>query len=382
MGIGNKRSIIFSLLFILAVIIVTVIIYPISLSHSDIDELDKEYTSTEDKISHIMDKMTLEEKVGQMLFVAFRSEDDYYLNDNIKNVIDGCKVGGVILFGENIKDRQQLTELTAALKEQTEIPLFIGIDEEGGIVSRIGKSGIIQDYNIPSAQEMAENSTVEENYTLIGNTLKDLGINTDFAPVADVNSNPDNPVIGDRAFSSDPEKCGEAVAKAVNSLESCGVLSCLKHFPGHGDTVTDSHKGETYIYLDKEQISQQLVPFEKGIEAGADFIMAAHIKVPALSDKDLPASLNEDILGLIDREKFKGVVITDAMDMGAVSNYFTPEEAAMQAVKAGVDMILMPEDTAQAYNSIIQAVKNGEISEERINSSVYRILTIKEKIGG
>lgn len=345
----------------------------------------------EDYIDEFMSKMTLEEKVGQMFMVAWRKDSNdngiTAVNDLISKDIENIKPGGVILFGENIDTEEQTKEYIENLQSISDIPLFMGIDEEGGRVSRLHQSGKINTPNIPTAQYMAENgrpSDAENNMSIIANEIKKLGFNVDFAPVADINTNPENTVIGDRAFGSDPETVSEFVVSAVKGLQKNNVAACVKHFPGHGDTYTDTHNTETFVNHDMARLeSCELVPFKSAIENGVDFVMVSHIKVPNVDDSGLPSSLSKSVVTGILRDYlgFEGVVITDALDMGAISEYYTSEEVAKYALDAGVDIFLMPDDTYAMYNYIVNSVKNGEISQKRIDQSVERILNEKYDIG-
>ncbi len=342
-------------------------------------------TTTIDEIASQIDEMSLEDKVGQMFIIDFGNMDTSFVVHSSSGELDikQHNVGGFILFAEDIKGVEPVKELTAELKKISKIPPFISVDEEGGVVSRIGDSGAVADYCIPSARNMANNGTVEENYTKIAKTLKSMGFNMDFAPDADVDTNPDNPIIGNRAFSSDADITAQNVLIALNALRDNGVIPVIKHFPGHGDTETDSHKGTAIIPHDRQRLdSVELVPFKKAIENKAPVIMAGHIKVPAISDTDRPATLDPNIItGLLRTELgYDGVVMTDAMNMGAVTQYGSAE-SIKAAVNAGVDIILVPTDVKEAYDTVVNMVKNGEISENRIDTSVYRILLLKKEIG-
>ncbi len=343
-------------------------------------------TTTIDEIASQIAEMSLDEKIGQMFIIdygdlddsfVFRCAGDEYGDFDVKE----DNVGGFILFDEDIKGVADTVALTEKLKEISKIPPFIAIDEEGGQVSRIESSGAVADYDIPSARYMANNDSVEENYTKIAKTLSAMGFNLDFAPDADVDTNPNNPIIGNRAFSSDAETAGNMAVIAMNALRSNGVIPVIKHFPGHGDTATDSHLGTAVLPHGRERIDNiELVPFKKAIENDAPMIMVGHIKTPAISDKDLPASLNPDIVTGLLREElgYDGVVITDAMNMGAVSGR---SDGIIDAVNAGVDIILMPTDLKSAFYEIESEVQNGNINEKRIDESVCRILKLKRDMG-
>ena len=218
---------------------------------------------------------------------------------------------------------------------------------------------------------------------IIGKELAELGVNVDFAPVADVNTNPDNPVIGSRAFSSDPQVVAEQVCGFIGEIQKTGVSAAAKHFPGHGDTAMDSHDGETYVEHDLERLmTVDFVPFERAIGAGVDFVLMGHIKTPKVTTDGLPASLSPALLGLLRQELgFDGIVITDAMNMGAIVEEYGAGESAVMAVQAGVDIVLMPADLEAAAEALTKAIEDGTLSEERVEESLRRILSLKYEKG-
>ena len=372
-------------------------------------------TKTKDKkIEDKISKMTLDEKIGQMLMLEFRHWEDENgelqevteLNEDIKNAIVKYKVGGVILFAENVRDTEQTTKLThniqKAAVENGLDPLLISIDQEGGIVVRLGTGT-----SLPGNMALGATRDKELAYQygkIIADEIKALGINVNLAPVMDTNNNPNNPVIGLRSISSDPKLVGELGSEVVKGLQDQGVSAAIKHFPGHGDTATDSHLGLPVVDKSFEEVEKlELVPFKKAANEGVDMIMTAHISYPQLekdtsiSKKDgstvgIPATLSDDILTGIIREKmhYDGIVITDAMKMQAIADHFGEEDAVVMAIKAGVDIPLMPallqknEDLLKLDN-IIGRIKNeidlGNISENEIDNSVYRILELKQKRG-
>ena len=372
-------------------------------------------TKTKDKkIEDKISKMTLDEKIGQMLMLEFRHWEDENgelqevteLNEDIKNAIVKYKVGGVILFAENVRDTEQTTKLThniqKAAVENGLDPLLISIDQEGGIVVRLGTGT-----SLPGNMALGATRDKELAYQygkIIADEIKALGINVNLAPVMDTNNNPNNPVIGLRSISSDPKLVGELGSEVVKGLQDQGVSAAIKHFPGHGDTATDSHLGLPVVDKSFEEVEKlELVPFKKAANEGVDMIMTAHISYPqlekdtAISKKDgstvgIPATLSDDILTGIIREKmhYDGIVITDAMKMQAIADHFGEEDAVVMAIKAGVDIPLMPallqknEDLLKLDN-IIGRIKNeidlGNIFENEIDNSVYRILELKQKRG-
>ena len=326
-----------------------------------------------------IDHMTPAEKAGQLLMADFRQNADgtgmTVLSAEAKEAISAYHIGGVILFAENLDTAEQTKQLTADLQAAADLPLFIGIDEEGGLVSRLDKSNIPHE-PIPAAAEIEDAAAAGRT---IGEELTELGINVDFAPIADVNTNPDNPVIGTRAFSSDPQIAAEQVGRFIRAMEETGVSACAKHFPGHGDTAMDSHKGETYVEHDMERLrTVEFVPFGEAIAAHVDFIMAGHIQTPNATTDGMPASLSPELLGILRQELgFTGIIITDAMNMGAIVEPYGAGESAVLAVQAGVDIVLMPANLAEAAEALTEAIESGGISAERVNESLTRILSLK-----
>ncbi|MBR6543772.1 MAG: hypothetical protein IKT73_11295 [Anaerotignum sp.] len=339
----------------------------------------KDEVSKEEYIQAIIDDMDAAEKAGQLIMADFRTNADgtgmAVLSDEAKQALQEYHVGGVILFAENLDTKEQTQQLTADLQEAADLPLLIGIDEEGGLVSRLKKSNIPHE-TFPDAAEMEDAAYAGKT---IGMELAELGINVDFAPVADVNTNPDNPVIGTRAFSSDPQAAASKVAEFITAIEETGVSACAKHFPGHGDTAMDSHLGETYVEHDMDRLrSVEFVPFEQAITAGTDFIMAGHIKTPNATSDGLPATLSAEMLGILRNDLgFKGIITTDAMNMGAIVEAYGSGESAVMAVQAGVDIVLMPADLTEAAEALTEAIQKGTISEGRVNDALWRILSLK-----
>lgn len=290
-------------------------------------------------------------------------------------------IGGLIYFDKNILDREQITQMLSSTVSKSRYPLFLAVDEEGGSVSRVAKSGIdvIQVDNMASIGATGDTAQAYEAGLTIGTYLKDLGFNLDFAPVADVASSEDN-ALGDRVFGSDAQAVGDMVANVVEGIEGTGVSSCLKHFPGLGDVTGDTHDGRVESAKTLDEMRQSnFIPFKAGIEAGADFVMVSHMTVPSEDENAVPSSLSKTIITDVLRNElgFQGVVITDALNMGAITEYYTSEEAAVMAIEAGADMLLMPDDFHAAYGAVLAAVQDGTISEERINESLERIYRVK-----
>ena len=344
-------------------------------------------------------KMSLREKVGQMFFVRPEALDtsihwneyqdlpDYKLqqvNKTMRDVSKDYPIGGMILYAHNIVDETQLGDFIAEIRKLNGSPL-LAIDEEGGRIARIANN---ENFDVPKYESMAaiaESGDPSEAYKAaftIGSYVKEYGFDIDYAPVADVNTNPENIVIGARAFSDNPETAAEFVVSYLNGLDSAGVIGTLKHFPGHGDVKTDTHSG--YAETSKtweEMLKCEMIPFKAGIEAGAQMIMTAHIAAPKVTGDDLPATLSSVILQdkLRGELGFKGIIVTDAMDMGAITTQFGNAEAAIKSIQAGVDVVLCSKDFTQVFDAVVNAVEKGNIKETRIDESVKRILELKAK---
>lgn len=348
-------------------------------------------------IPNAIEGMTMKEKVGQMLMPDFRKwegENVTKMLPEIEQLVKEYHLGGVILFRENVVTTEQTAKLVADYQEASEkYGLLMTIDQEGGIVTRL-QSGTDMPGNMALGATRSTSLANDVGHT-IGEELKALGINMNLAPVLDVNNNPDNPVIGVRSFGESPELVAELGIAYTNGLQSTGVAATAKHFPGHGDTAVDSHLGLPEVPYDLERLREvELYPFQKAMEAGIDAIMTAHVTFPKIDDtkviskKDgtlisLPATLSHKVLTGLMREGmgFEGVIITDALNMGAIQDHFGSVDAAIRAVKAGTDVVLMPVGLEEVANGLYEAVETGEVSEERIEASVERILTLKVKRG-
>jgi len=330
-----------------------------------------------------IENMTIEEKIGQMLIIGTEGTQ---VDEITRRMIKEYKVGGFVLFGRNVKSSEQLLSLINEIKNVNSInniPLFISVDEEGGTVSRLPSELI----KAPSAHEIGKKDDIQVSYdigSLIGEQLRAFGFNMDFAPVLDIHSNPSNPVIGDRALGTDVDTVKRHGLMEMKGLQSENIISVVKHFPGHGDTEVDSHKGLPVIMHDMERLENfELVPFLEVIKEKVDAIMIAHIQFPALDDKN-PASLSKALITTILRDKFKydGVVITDDLTMGAIVDNFEIEEAALKSINAGSDILLVchsVQKQQKVITGLLDAVKEGRLTEKRINESIYRILSLKKK---
>lgn len=340
-----------------------------------------------------LDNMTTEEKIGQMFIVrpealnvsgnAETAQAVDTVTEVMRENMEKFSVGGIAVFGKNIAGAEQLPRFISDLQSNSKYPLFIAVDEEGGDVARVANSGF---FDVASYKSMAEvgktdnPAKAEEVGRKIGFYLKKIGFNYDFAPVADVNTNPDNIVIGDRSYGNNPVTVGKMVSAQLDGLHKSGIIGTLKHFPGHGDTKDDTHSG--YVSVNKswdELKACELVPFISALDK-ADTIMVSHITVTSIDDK-LPSSLSYEIITRKLRNElgYNGVIITDSMAMGAVADSYTSDIAAVMAVKAGADIILMPESLEKSFNAVLNAVNSGEISISRIEESAERVLTLKAK---
>jgi beta-N-acetylhexosaminidase len=344
-------------------------------------------------INEIIFGMSLEEKIGQLFMITPEALTGYatvtQAGEVTKSAFQKRPVGGIILFAKNIENPEQLQVMNQNLHnfsiERTGIPLWVGIDEEGGKVARIAGNPNFDVEQFPSAKVMAERNEEEvfRQGESIGRYLSEYGFDVNFAPIADVVLEPENQVIGDRGYGDNPKMVAKYAVAYINGLHEKNVLGCFKHFPGHGATVADSHDGsaETLASFD-EMWESELMPFREGIENGVQVIMVGHIGTPNIEESgSVPASLSHYMITEVLREKmqFEGVVITDAMNMGAISQHYTSAEAAVKAIEAGVDIVLMPADFESAFQGVYSAVEEGKITEERIDESVRRILKIKIK---
>lgn len=345
-------------------------------------------TEPADPILLLLQSMTLEEKICQMFIVAPEQLTGTWqiteADEDLLSAIADYPVGGLIYFSENLIDREQTAALLADTMAAAPIPLFQCVDEEGGTIARIANNPNMGTTVFP---DMMQIMSAEEAYTVgstIGAEIKELGFNLDFAPVADVMTNPYNRVIGSRAFGTDPEITAQLVSAAVRGFRDCGMVCCLKHFPGHGNTDTDSHYGFAFTWNSPEGLREcEFLPFAAGIAAGAPMVMIGHICTPEITDDDTPASLSGEIVtGFLRKELgFEGLCITDALQMGAITTYCSNEYAVIAAVEAGNDILLMPEDFYAAYDALLNAVLEGRIPEDRIDESVLRILRCKAEYG-
>lgn len=342
----------------------------------------------------VLGKMSLREKVGQLFIVrpealaensnAETAPATDRVDDAVISRIEEYPVGGIALFSRNITSAEQLPMFISDLQSSSKYPLFIAVDEEGGRVARIANSDFFNVASYKSMEDIGKSgdaSKAEEVGRQIGLYLKELGFNLDFAPVADTNTNPQNIVIGDRSYGSDPALVARMVSAQLDGMHDSGIMGTLKHFPGHGDTKDDTHSGYVSIEKTWDELKEcELVPFITALPK-ADMVMVSHITAVNVTSDKLPTSMSETMItGKLRNELgYDGVIITDAMSMGAVADNYTSAEAAVTAVKAGVDIVLMPQNLDEAFNGVMNAVTDGEISMARLDESVMRILKLKAR---
>lgn len=341
-----------------------------------------------EEVEEILAGMTLEEKVYQLFIITPEaltgSNTVTAAGETTRKSLENYPVGGLVYFSKNLKDPAQTKKMLQNVMEfsyEVEgLPLFTCIDEEGGRVARIGSNPVFGVEKIGCMQEVEDEKEAYEAGETIGTYLSRLGFNFDFAPDADVLTNKSNKAIGDRSFGSDSDRVVKMAAAFSDGLHSQNVLSSFKHFPGHGAVQGDTHDG--FAYTDKtyeELLKSELKPFMAAGSLGVDAVMAAHISVPEITGEDTPCTLSEKMITDVLRRDlgFEGLIITDALDMGAITQNYTSRQAAVLAFRAGVDMLLMPRDFKQASEGILEAVEKGEISEERIDESLRRIIKAK-----
>ena len=384
----DKKIALCILIALLIFLLLWILFYPWdSKENKSISETKKETEENAVMPEDILAEMTLEEKIYQMFIVS--PEQITGVNtvtaagETTKLALQTYPVGGIMYSKPNMISQEQIKEVIDNSQSYSDINLFIAVDEEGGTVNRLmdtlGTTRIDSMYTYKNKGT----KTARENARTIAKDMKSLGFNLDFAPVADVWTNPQNTVIGERAYSDDFKEAAELVNAAVEGFHEGGVLCTLKHFPGHGDTAEDTHTSTAYVTKSIENMKgEEFLPFEAGMDAGAELVMVGHMIVESVDDS-VPASLSEKIVTKILREElgFDGLIITDALNMAAISEQYPSGQAAVMAVKAGNDLLLEPENLTESVNGIMEAVTEGDISEERINESVLRILQTKYDAG-
>lgn len=343
----------------------------------------EEIKSQRDEVKELIDSMSINEKIAQLMIVGFNGTS---VNENLNDLVKNSYIGGVILFKDNVESLDGVTELINNIKLlniENKIPLFISVDEEGGVVSRTPNEFL----KLPSSLSIGAYNNENMSYKvgeIIAQELKLMGYNMDYAPVLDVLSNPNNTVIGSRAFGRDVDTVSNLGVSVMKGISENNVISVVKHFPGHGDTSVDSHYGLPLVEKSLEELKGlEFIPFQWAINNGADVIMVSHILLQSI-DSENPATMSKKIVSNILRNEmnFDGVVISDDMTMAAIMDNYDIGEASVKAINAGVDIILVChgyDNEMKVLSSISEAVNSGEITEERLNESVYRILSLKNK---
>ena len=348
-----------------------------------------------------LERMTLREKVGQLFIVRPDALDPTQptaqvddsnapgvteLTADMAEMLAAYPVGGVAMFSKNIADPDQLTAFIAQLQEQSSVGLFLAVDEEGGIVTRLASNSAFALPRFRSAAAVGaggDDAAAREMGRTIGAYLRQYGFQMDFAPVADVSTNPDNPVIGSRAFSSRADVAGRMASAMAGGLLEEGVIPVYKHFPGHGDTAEDSHRGLAVTYKTAEELSAcEWIPYT-GYDLSGCAVMVGHIAAPELTGDMTPSSLSPAVVTGILREQmgFDGLIMTDSLAMGAIARSYPPGDAAVLALLAGCDVLLLPEDLPVAFETVLHAVESGVIPAERLDESVRRVLEYKARAG-
>ena len=340
----------------------------------------------------LLDTMTDEEKLWQLFFVTPEAITNVntatVAGEATKKALAQYPVGGIVYFAKNLEDREQTVALLENTQSYAKIPLFLGVDEEGGTVSRVGSN---PDMGVPSVGDMRSLGKSQDPAAVyaagqdIGGGLHALGFNLDFAPVADVAQGADS-VIGSRSFGSDAELCASLAGVIVKSLRAEGIVSCLKHFPGYGSATVDDHNGTSVVEKTLSELEAcDLVPFQTIIasEGSVPFVMVSHLSYPNVTGSDTPADLSSSIVTDILRDKleYQNVIITDSHSMASITDHYSAGEAAVKALASGCDMILMPSDLQAAFDAVKAAVADGTLSQARIDESVLRILTVKAEYG-
>lgn len=361
-------------------------------SHNATKKYRFHFNVSNKEVDKILKSMTLEDKIAQMFMVTPEQLV------GVKNAVTSTNratykrfyaipVGGIMYKSENLLDPNQTKNMVSSFQSLSQarvsLPALISVDEEGGTVARVSKNHAMNVKDSPNMSDVgASKKTIKalQIGRYMGKYLSDLGFNLDFAPVADVLTNPNNELMRKRSFGSNPNLVTNMTSAFTQGLQSSNIFATYKHFPGHGSTKEDSHKGITISDLNEKELEHvDLKPFKDASEIGVQFIMVSHVSYPKITGDNTPASMSEKIVTGLARKKLKydGVLISDSMGMGAITNSFSSGQAAVQGIRAGLDMLLCPQDLSVAYKSVLRAVRNGSISEKRIDESVRRIVRVK-----
>lgn len=364
----------FIILFIFIITILTGCSNNKKVSNKDFEKL-----SIEEKVNYKMDNLSIDEKIAQMLIVYYIG-DEY--DENLSNIIKEVKPGGFILMSDNITTYDRTLNFVKGMQNDSDIPMIISTDEEGGSVQRIKGIRDISVTDIPYMYYLGQTKDKNLAYKvgeIIANELRTIGVNLTYAPVMDIYSNPNNTVIGKRSFGSDPNTVYDMATSLKNGIEDNLVNTCIKHFPGHGDTETDSHFETPIINKTLDELeNSDLLPFIKSIN-DTNMIMVGHIALPKITNSSIPASLSKEIVTdlLKNKYNYRGLVITDALNMRSLTNNYSDKEIYTMAINAGVDLLLMPNGSKNAIKYIKEAIDDEEIDINTINESVRKILTYK-----
>lgn len=361
-------------------------------SHNATKKYRFHFNVSNKEVDKILKSMTLEDKIAQMFMVTPEQLV------GVKNAVTSTNratykrfyaipVGGIMYKSENLLDPNQTKNMVSSFQSLSQarvsLPALISVDEEGGTVARVSKNHAMNVKDSPNMSDVgASKKTIKalQIGRYMSKYLSDLGFNLDFAPVADVLTNPNNELMRKRSFGSNPNLVTNMTSAFTQGLQSSNIFATYKHFPGHGSTKEDSHKGITISDLNEKELEHvDLKPFKDASEIGVQFIMVSHVSYPKITGDNTPASMSEKIVTGLARKKLKydGVLISDSMGMGAITNSFSSGQAAVQGIRAGLDMLLCPQDLSVAYKSVLRAVRNGSISEKRIDESVRRIVRVK-----
>ena len=348
-------------------------------NNKKVSNKDFEKLSIEEKVNYKMDNLSIDEKIAQMLIVYYIG-DEY--DENLSNIIKEVKPGGFILMSDNITTYDRTLNFVKGMQNDSDIPMIISTDEEGGSVQRIKGIRDISVTDIPYMYYLGQTKDKNLAYKvgeIIANELRTIGVNLTYAPVMDIYSNPNNTVIGKRSFGSDPNTVYDMATSLKNGIEDNLVNTCIKHFPGHGDTETDSHFETPIINKTLDELeNSDLLPFIKSIN-DTNMIMVGHIALPKITTSSIPASLSKEIVTdlLKNKYNYKGLVITDALNMRSLTDNYSDKEIYTMAINAGVDLLLMPNGSKNAIKYIKEAIDDEEIDINTINESVRKILTYK-----
>ena len=351
------------------------LIFVLVLSFCSCGKKDFSKMSIEEKVEYRISEMTIEEKIAQMMIVYYTGDS---VDDTLLSVIRSVKPGGFILTADNITTYEKTKSFVQSLQENSEIPMIISIDQEGGLVQRLSCLTDVTPTNIPNMLSVGNFNDTQFSYNIgkvMAEELRTIGVNLTFAPVVDVLPQNGESFIGTRSFGSNVEIVSSMSTAIAKGLEENGIIATYKHFPGHGDTTTDSHTSLPVVCKTKDELfSNELIPFENAIKNNAKIIMIGHIALPEIIGDSTPASLSKEIVtDLLKTEMgFNGLVVTDALNMGALTNEYSYEEIYVKSIEAGVDLLLMPNGSKKAIEIIKQ-----NVSEERIDQSVRKILNFK-----